>query len=102
MESGRWFRNPLVEPPGDIKNAPKFAVIEWMVRKRYRGTGAGRQLLDRILADRPEPYAILTSNPDSAARRIYDRLGWRFMSATRPSDLMPSMDVLVLPIGSST
>jgi hypothetical protein len=55
-----------------------------------------------VLANRPEPYAILTSNPESAARRIYDRLGWQFMSATRPSDLLPSMDVLVLPLGSST
>ena len=101
MKAGRWFRNPLAEPPAEIKNAPKFAVIEWMVRKRYRGTGVGRQLLDRVLDNRPERYAILTSNPDSAARRIYDRLGWRFMSATRPSDLLPSMDVLVRDLGGN-
>jgi GNAT superfamily N-acetyltransferase len=97
MAAGQWFNRPITEPPAEIKNAPKFAIMEWMVRKRYRRAGIGRHLLDVILTGRPEPYAILASNPASIARRIYDKLGWHYCGSTEPA-FMPSMDILALPL----
>jgi hypothetical protein len=96
MAAGRWFRSPTVEPPAEILNAEKFAIMEWMVRRPYRQLGIGRRLLDLVLAGRPEPYAILASNPDAPARRIYEKhLGWQFCGSTE-GGFMPPMDVLAL------
>ncbi len=71
--------------------------MEWMVRPASRRAGIGRVLLDRLLADRPEPWAVLASNPAAAARRIYERWGWKPVGATEP-DSMPPMDLLALPL----
>src|SRR5262249_30098626 len=42
MAPGKWFSSPITEPPAEIRDVPKFAIMEWMVRKRYRGAGIGR------------------------------------------------------------
>src|SRR5262249_1685402 len=94
---GGWFSSPTSEPPAEVRDVPKFAVMEWMVRKRYRGSGIGRHLLDLVLADRPEPFAVLASNPAAPARQIYERLGWWHCGGTEPT-FMPPMDILVLPL----
>lgn len=97
MGPGKWFGSPTSEPPAEVRDVPKFAIMEWMVRKRYRGSGTGRQLLDLVLADRAEPFAILASNPAAPARQIYERLGWWQCGGTE-STFMPPMDILVLPL----
>jgi hypothetical protein len=97
MPPGVWFSSPTSDPPPEILNQTKFAIMEWMVRKPYRQAGVGRRLLDLVLADRSEPYAILASNPAAPARLIYDRLGWRLCGTTQPS-LMPPMHILALPL----
>lgn len=95
MAAGQWFSSATSEPPKTILGTQKFAVMEWMVRRPYRGHGIGRRLLDTVLRDRAEPYAILASNPEAPARRIYERLGWRQCGTSKP-DLLPPMDVLTL------
>ena len=96
MVAGRWFSSPTVEPPAEIMNVEKFAIMEWMVRQPHRQLGIGRKLLDLVLTDRPEPYAILASNPDAPARQIYEkRLGWQFCGSTE-GGFMPPMDILAL------
>ena len=70
--------------------------MEWMVRRPHRHLGIGRTLLDLVLADRPEPYAILASNPDAPARHIYEQhLGWQYSGITEDG-FMPPMDILTL------
>jgi len=97
MPAGEWMQPQVGEPPAHILGVPKFAIPEWMVRRPYRGRGIGRHLLTMLLADRPEPYAILASNPAAPARRIYARMGWQKVGRIRPK-LIPPMDVLVLPL----
>jgi GNAT superfamily N-acetyltransferase len=97
MAAGRWFRSATTEPPAELREASKFAVMEWMVRPDRRRRGIGRVLLDRLLAGRPEPWAVLASNPAAAARRIYERWGWKPVGGTKP-DSMPPMDLLALPL----
>ncbi len=97
MAPGKWFGSPTGEPPAEVRDLPKFAIIEWMVRRNHRGTGVGRHLIDLILASRSEPFAILASNPAALARQIYEQWGWQHCGGTNPP-LMPPMDVLVLPL----
>jgi GNAT superfamily N-acetyltransferase len=99
MGPGKWFSSPTNEPPVDVRNVPKFAIMEWMVRKPYRGSGIGRHLLDLLLAKRPEPFAILASNPAAPARQIYEKWGWRRCGGYKPK-LMPPMDILALPLST--
>lgn len=97
MPAGEWMEPRASEPPPALLDVPKLNVAEWMVRKPYRGAGAGRRLLDLLLAGRPEPYAILASNPAALARSIYERWGWTKQGIIRPRS-MPQMDVLVRPL----
>ncbi|MGI5214360.1 N-acetyltransferase family protein [Plantactinospora sp. CA-290183] len=97
MSAGEWLQPQVGEPPAHVHGVPKFMIAEWMVRGPYRGRGVGRRLLSALLADRPEPYAILASNPAAPARRIYEQLGWQQAGMIRPK-LIPPMDVLVLPL----
>ena len=97
MVPGQWFSAPTSEPPTEVRGMSKFAIMEWMVRRRYRGAGIGRHLLDLVLANRPEPFAILASNPIAPARRIYERMGWWRCGGTEPAH-MPPMDILVLSL----
>ena len=83
FDEGRWWSGNASEPPSEILSASKFAVIELIVRKPWRGRGIGRQLHDRLLADRPEHYAILTAVTTAPARQIYQR--WAGSKSERPS-----------------
>ncbi len=76
-----------------------YSIIEWMVRRPYRGTGIGRRLLDTLLGDRREPWAVLASNPNSAARNIYDHLGWTLCGKSKPNK-WPTMDLLALRLAA--
>jgi hypothetical protein len=95
LPPGAWMETRVAEPPADLLDLPKLKVAEWMVRASHRGTGAGRRLLGMLLADRPEPLAVLASNPAATARRIYERWGWVRVGQISPKT-MPPMDVLVL------
>lgn len=97
LPAGQWMEPSAEEPCADIRDVPKFNIAEWMVRAPFRGAGIGRRLLDMLLAGRSEPWAVLASNPAAAARRIYERWGWKMAGRIEPGT-MPPMDVLVLPL----
>jgi GNAT superfamily N-acetyltransferase len=100
MPPGRWWSNADSDPPQDILDAPKLAVMEWIVHPNQRGRGIGRRLIRMLLADRPEPWAVLASDPRSAARRMYERAGWqRVGHSTLPWGA--AMDLLALPLAAS-
>ncbi|MGH2599866.1 MAG: GNAT family N-acetyltransferase [Dehalococcoidia bacterium] len=98
FEAGKWWRGAIVEPPDEIRNATKFAVVELVLRKPYRGHGLGRRMMNELLRDRPEEYAILLSNPKAPARRVYDRWGWQQVGTVRSYPTWPASDALVLPL----
>ncbi|WP_223884325.1 GNAT family N-acetyltransferase [Micromonospora craniellae] len=95
MGSGRWWRRAGQDPPADVREADKFAVMEWIVRPAQRGRGVGAELMRRLLDARSEPVATLASNPRSAARTIYARAGWVQVGDTT-TPWGARMDLLVL------
>lgn len=97
MPAGTWWKSAEQDPPAQLRDVDKLAVMEWMVRRRQRGEGIGAELMRRLLTDRPEPYATLASNPESAARAIYDRAGWKQVGTSR-LEWGPPMDLLALAL----
>ncbi|WP_410812571.1 GNAT family N-acetyltransferase [Micromonospora sp. 067-2] len=97
MPAGRWWSRAGTGPPADVRNADKFAIMEWLVHPDQRGLHVGAELMSRLLADRPEPYATLASNPRSAARAIYRRAGWQQVGTSAMPDGTP-MHLLLLPL----
>ncbi|MDQ7910790.1 GNAT family N-acetyltransferase [Phytohabitans sp. ZYX-F-186] len=97
MPAGRWWQNTDAAPAAEVRDVPKFAVMEWMVRPSHRREGVGRTLMAMLLADRPERWATLASDPRAAARSIYARAGWQQVGRSKLS-WGPAMDLLVLPL----
>ncbi|WP_169747924.1 GNAT family N-acetyltransferase [Pseudonocardia acaciae] len=91
---GEWWPGCDAPPPPEIVECPSFAVYEWAVDKPYRGRGVGREIMVRLLADRPEPWATLAVHPHADAYRIYIRAGWRQVGMSYIAD-RPAMAVLI-------
>jgi len=97
MPAGKWWSRSDQDPPLDVSEVDKFAVMEWIVHPNWRGKGIGAELIRRLLNDRQEPYATLASDPRSAARAMYERSGWLQVARTKLT-WGPEMDLLVLDI----
>ncbi len=96
---GEWWHNATLKPPASILAGNKLAVMEWAVRRAHRGRGVGRQVMARLLADRPEPFATLKVNPAAVAYDIYLRSGWQLYGQARRPNL-PAVDILVLDLSA--
>jgi GNAT superfamily N-acetyltransferase len=95
-----WWRGEFTPPPDELAGATRFAVIELLVRQRFRGVGTGRDLLNDLLSGRPEDYAMLTSVPEAPAHSMYQHWGWRKIGAASPTERGPMMEVMALPLPS--
>jgi GNAT superfamily N-acetyltransferase len=99
MPAGTWWTRADSDPHAHLRDAEKFAVMEWIVRPGHRGEGVGAELMRRLLADRPERYATLASDPRSHARQVYARNAWRQVGKS-VLPWGPPMDLLVLDLAS--
>ncbi|MFK3983034.1 GNAT family N-acetyltransferase [Micromonospora sp. NPDC050397] len=99
--AGRWWSGEASDPPEHILHAEKFAVIELVLLKEWRGLGIGHQMHDRLLAGRNEAYAVLTAMPTAHARQMYQRWGWHQVGTARHTPDSPLLDALVLPLPKS-
>ncbi|WP_412537954.1 GNAT family N-acetyltransferase [Longispora sp. K20-0274] len=99
--AGRWWQRATEAPPAEVTGVDTFSVKEWLVHPDARGGGLGRRLLDTLLADRPEPFATLASNPRAAARQIYHQWGWRHVNTSDDTGPFGVMDFLLLPMPRS-
>lgn len=76
-----WWHPRATAPPPAWVGWPLFYVYELVVVGEARGQGHGRGLLDHLLADRPEPVAVLAASTKAPARALYDRWGWTRIGA---------------------
>ncbi|MYR75738.1 MULTISPECIES: GNAT family N-acetyltransferase [unclassified Streptomyces] len=92
-EEGWWHPRAAAPAPGWLRGS-LFYVYELAVVAELRGRGHGRELLDLLLADRPEPYAVLAASNKAPARELYRRWGWEKVGElTGPPD---GVDLLAL------
>ncbi|WP_431886758.1 GNAT family N-acetyltransferase [Micromonospora wenchangensis] len=95
-----WGGTSTPHPPAEVVAGTKFAVIELVVHPDWRGQGLGRTLLDNLLDQRPERYAILLAEPTAPARQIYHRWGWQQLGDVQPTTDAPHLNALVRPLKS--
>jgi GNAT superfamily N-acetyltransferase len=100
MPAGVWWSRADQQPPDEVRESARLAVMEWIVEPERRGEGIGAELIQRLLATRAERYATLASDPRSAARKMYERAGWRQVARSKLT-WGPAMDLLVLDLGGS-
>ncbi|MEU3778935.1 GNAT family N-acetyltransferase, partial [Streptomyces sp. NPDC032472] len=71
-----WWHPRAAAPAPPWLHRPLFYVYELAVVRESRGRGYGRELLDLLLADRDEPFAVLAASSRASARELYRRWGW--------------------------
>jgi GNAT superfamily N-acetyltransferase len=100
--AGRWWRGGSnTEPPAELVSANKFAVIELVVLPDFQGQGLATRLMQALLENRPEPYAMLLADQEGHARSIYDQWGWQAVQRLQPAEDVAALDVLVLGAGQA-
>ncbi len=97
MPAGTWWSRADADPPAEVRDADKIAVMEWIVHPHRRSEGIGAELMRRLLWGRSERYATLASDPRSHARAVYARNGWRQVGRS-VLPWGPPMDLLVLDL----
>ncbi|MCF3180153.1 GNAT family N-acetyltransferase [Streptomyces polychromogenes] len=94
-EEGWWHPRAVAPAPHRLRG-PLFYVYELAVLPELRGRGHGRALLERLLAGRTEPHAVLAASNRAPARELYRRWGW-----TKAGELAGpphGVDLLTLPL----
>jgi GNAT superfamily N-acetyltransferase len=94
-DEGWWHPRAAAPAPAELR-WPLFYVYELAVVPDLRGRGHGRGLLDLLLADRAEPFAVLAASTKAPARELYRRWGWVPVGElTGPPD---GVDLLARPL----
>ncbi|GHG06671.1 MULTISPECIES: GNAT family N-acetyltransferase [Amycolatopsis] len=83
-EAGWWPPRAAAAAPHRLAGHPLFYVYELAIRPGRRGRGHGRDLLDRLLEPRPEPFALLAASTAAPAHTMYRRWGWQPVGALTP------------------
>lgn len=97
FEAGKWWRDVSGSvPPPDIAAAPKFAVIELVVAQAHRGRHLAHRLINALLEERPEQYAMLLAEPGTPAHQMYARWGWTAAAKVQSQPGADTDDALVL------
>ena len=95
-----WWHPRATAPAPPAMTWPLFYVYELVVLPELRGRGHGRGLLDALLADRTEPFAVLAASTEAPAHELYRRWGWVKVGAlATPPD---GVEMLARPLGAGT
>jgi ribosomal protein S18 acetylase RimI-like enzyme len=95
-EPGTWLPGESEPPPPpEIVASPRFFVVELIVRETFRGRGYAHQLIDELLADRPERYAVLTTQPGGFPGQMYLRWGWHRLCTLAYAHAPVTFDVMI-------
>ncbi|MGI5154106.1 GNAT family N-acetyltransferase [Microbispora sp. CA-102843] len=95
LEEGWWHPQAAGPAPQGLRG-PLFYVYELAVAPGLRGRGHGRELLDLLLTDRTEAFAVLAASNEAPVRELYRRWGWtKVGELTEPPN---GVDLLALPL----
>ncbi|MBA2285980.1 MAG: GNAT family N-acetyltransferase [Ktedonobacteraceae bacterium] len=79
---GQWWHDVVAAHVGAEHAALQDAwvLVELEVLKAYQGYGTGTRLHNALLAGQPCPRTLLSTEvANRGARRLYERLGWRYL-----------------------
>jgi GNAT superfamily N-acetyltransferase len=101
-----WWHNLTMTLPAEVtteRSGRTFALVEMLVRARWRRQHIARAMHDLLLRDRPEERATLTVLPAATpAQAAYRKWGWREVAQKHnPLPGSPLFDVLVKPLPDS-
>ena len=101
-----WWQGWLTPPPDSVKHeymGRTFALIELLVRRRWRRMHVAERIHARLMQNRYERWATLTALPAAdAAQAAYAKWGWYKVAQKRnPLPGSPVFDVLVKKLGTS-
>jgi GNAT superfamily N-acetyltransferase len=101
-----WWHDLTTALPAEVtteRSGRTFALVEMLVRARWRRQHIARAMHDLLLTDRPEERATLTVLPAALpAQAAYRKWGWRKVTQKRnPLPGSPLFDVLVKPLPDS-
>ncbi len=102
-----WWRNLTTPLPPEVTTEQPgrtFALVELLVRPRWRRQHIAQGIHDLLLKDRPEERATLTVLPAAApAQAAYQKWGWHKVAQKRnPLPGSPVFDVLVKRLAPRT
>ncbi len=98
-----WWQHLTTTLPAEVtteRPGRTFALVEMLVRARWRRQGVARAMHDLLLGNRPEERATLTVLPAAtAAQEAYATWGWHKVAQKRnPLPGSPLFDVLLLSL----
>jgi Acetyltransferase (GNAT) family len=101
-----WWQNLTTTLPAEVtteRPGRTLALVELLVRVRWRRQHIAQTMHDLLLTDRPEERGTLTVLPEAApAQSAYRKWGWRKVAQKRnPLPGSPLFDVLVKPLTAS-
>ncbi len=83
-ETGQWWHDAVsraLRPALEVKwLADSYEVVEVAVEPACQGQGVGTELIQELLAGRPEATAVLSTRTDSRAHELYRRLGFEVLT----------------------
>lgn len=102
-----WWNNLTTQLSAEITTehpGRTFALVELLVRARWRRQGIAQAMHDLLLKGRPEERATLTVLPAaSAAQAAYRKWGWRKVAQKRnPLPGSPLFDVMLRNLAQRT
>lgn len=97
----RWWRGARTNPPDDVAAGTKFAVIEIVVDRPFRGQRIAKQLMDQLLMDQIENWGVLLAKPGSLAHGMYQRWGWTIVGEVQSYPHWPVDDALVINLNAN-
>jgi GNAT superfamily N-acetyltransferase len=102
-----WWSNLTAPLPPEVtaESAGRtFALVELLVRARWRRQGIASAIHDMLLRNRPEERATLTVLPAAIpAQAAYQKWGWQRIAQKRnPLPGSPLFDVMIKPLTPKT
>jgi GNAT superfamily N-acetyltransferase len=100
-----WWNNLTTALSADVtteRPGRTFALVELLVRPRWRRQHIARTMHDLLLTNRPEERATLTVLPAATpAQAAYRKWGWHKVAEKRnPLPGSPPFDVLIKPLAA--
>lgn len=97
-----WWRGARTPAPEEVAEGTKYAVIEIVVDRPYRGKGIAKGLMDELLADQSEEWGVLLAKPGALAHGMYQRWGWQIVGQVQSYPHWPVDDAFVLELSAKT